>query len=69
MHPPDSFHPELETNNRKILFLELCRDEIDNYEEYKEWKEKKNPTLLDKMSNLKNSVRTCGRKQQAKRNI
>ena len=34
MHPPDSFHPELETKNRKEWLLELCRDEIDNYEEY-----------------------------------
>ena len=40
MDPPDSFKPEVETKIRRQMFLKLCKEEIDNHEEYKKWEAK-----------------------------
>ena len=40
MDPPDSFHRDIETKKRRQMFLNLCKEKIDNHEEYKEWEAK-----------------------------
>ena len=40
MDPPDSFHRDIETKKRRQMFLNLCKEKIDNHEKYKEWEAK-----------------------------